>query len=60
MVSMRDVAQRAGVSLSTVSIILNGNAETRKIPEKTQQKVLKAMEDLHYVPNHYAKGLRQR
>jgi len=60
MVGIRDVADRAGVSLSTVSIILNGNAKARRISDETREKVTAAMEELHYVPNNYAKYLRQR
>lgn len=59
MAGIRDVANRAGVSPSTVSIVLNGNAEKRKISKEMQSKVLKAMEELQYVPNNYAKYLRQ-
>jgi len=47
-VTARDVAQRAGVSTTTVSMILNGHDDT-KFPEKTCRKVLDACEALGYV-----------
>lgn len=56
---IKDVAEAAGVSLSTASIVINGKAEERKISKKTQEKVLKAMHALNYIPNVSAKTLRR-
>lgn len=47
-VTARDVAQRAGVSTTTVSMILNGRGDV-KFPEKTCRRVLNACEELGYV-----------
>ncbi|MCD7840682.1 MAG: LacI family transcriptional regulator, partial [Erysipelotrichaceae bacterium] len=58
MSSIKDVAKEANVSISTVSIVINGKAKERKISEETQDKVLKAMEKLNYQPNLSAKRLR--
>ena len=49
-----DVSKKAGVSIATVSRVLNGNS---KVTDKTKQKVLKAMEELDYTPNIFARGL---
>ncbi|MDT9727101.1 LacI family transcriptional regulator [Xylanibacillus composti] len=50
------VAQKAGVSKTTVSRILNGNyAHTS---EKTRNRVLQVMKELDYRPNALAKGLK--
>jgi DNA-binding LacI/PurR family transcriptional regulator len=50
------VAEKAGVSKTTVSRILNGNyAHTT---EETRKRVLKVIEDLDYRPNALAKGLK--
>lgn len=51
-----DVAQRAGVSIGTVSRVLN-NAPSR--PE-TRQRVYEAVEALKYVPNHAAQSLKRQ
>ena len=59
MSSIKDVAALAGVSLSTVSIVVNGKAKERKISEATQQRVLEAMQELSYIPNVSAKILRK-
>lgn len=59
MASIKDVAQLAGVSFSTVSIIINGKAAERKISQETQQRVLDAMRQLQYRPNISAKKLKE-
>lgn len=58
MVTVKDIAKAAGVSPSTVSIILNGKNEERKISEKTCKKVWEAVQDLGYQPNIAARTLR--
>ncbi|MGZ7442810.1 substrate-binding domain-containing protein [Paenibacillus sp. TH7-28] len=58
MVTMKDVAKLAEVSVSTVSIVVNGKAKERNIPLKTYNKVIKAMDDLGYQPNVSARRLR--
>ncbi len=58
MSTIKDVANLAGVSVSTVSIILNGKAADRKISADTQQKVLESVKTLNYRPNVSAKKLR--
>ncbi len=59
MSSIKDVAALAGVSLSTASIVINGKSKERKISEKTQERVLAAMQTLNYIPNVSAKSLRK-
>lgn len=54
-VSIRDVAQAAGVSVTTVSHALNGKG--RVLPE-TRAHVLKTATELGYRPNQSARGLR--
>ena len=51
MASIKDVAAKAQVSISTVSIIINGKSKERKISKETQEKVLNAMKELNYQPN---------
>ena len=52
--TLHDVARRANVSPSTVSRVLN-NLDIVK--ESTKQRVLKAVEELHYRPNLHARTL---
>jgi DNA-binding LacI/PurR family transcriptional regulator len=53
--TVRDVAARAGVSPKTVSNVINGVVFVR--PE-TRERVEAAVEELDYVPNLSARGLR--
>lgn len=54
-VTIRDVAERAGISITTVSQILNNKGE--RFSEETKQRVLKARDALGYEPNYFARGL---
>lgn len=58
MVTMKDVAQLAGVSVSTVSIVVNNKAKERSIPLDTYNKVINAASELGYQPNVSARRLR--
>lgn len=55
MVSLRDVAQAAGVSVATVSHVLNG---TRYVSSELTERVRRALLDLNYQPNLVARSLR--
>lgn len=55
--TIRDVARRAKVSVATVSRVLNSPSRVRL---KTREKVLKAMEQCHYVYNALAGSLSAR
>ncbi|MBE2275098.1 MAG: LacI family DNA-binding transcriptional regulator [Rhodobacteraceae bacterium] len=55
MANVGDVARRAGVSIATVSRVLNGTAV---VAEDTRERVLKAAADLYYTPNRAARNLR--
>ncbi|SDL20752.1 LacI family DNA-binding transcriptional regulator [Tessaracoccus oleiagri] len=54
-VTVRDVAKLAGVSLATVSRVLNGTAA---VSEGVRTRVLAAVDDLGYVPSLSARSLR--
>ncbi|MEV7859422.1 LacI family DNA-binding transcriptional regulator [Streptomyces hirsutus] len=54
MATMTDVARCAGVSVATVSHVLNG---TRPVLPHTRQAVLDAVEELGYTPNTLARSL---
>jgi len=54
---MSEVARRAGVSIATVSRVLNNSD---KVNETTRIKILKAIKDLKYQPSRVAKRLRSK
>ena len=56
MAGIKDVALAAGVSIATVSHVLNS---TRYVSDETRKKVEKAMKDLSYSPNYLAKSLKE-
>lgn len=58
MATIKDVAKLAGVSVTTVSIIINGKSGERKISAQTQERVQDAMRELGYQPNLTARRLR--
>lgn len=55
MVKMKDVAQRAGVSIATVSNVITGK---RTVSPEVQKAVLQAISDLDYHVNMVARGLK--
>jgi len=59
-VTIRDVAERAGVSKVTVSYILNGRQTAVKISDETKQRVWAAVEELGYHPNAVARALARK
>lgn len=54
--TIRDIAELAGVSTSTVSRVINNE----NVGKKTKQKVLKIIEKYDYYPNTYAQYLGRR
>lgn len=60
MVTIRDVAKAAGVSVATVSIVMNDKAKERSIPESTQEKINGVIRELGYQPNLSARKLRAK
>lgn len=57
MATIRDVADRAGVSVTTVSHVVNS---TRFVEPDTERRVRAAIETLGYRPNLLARSLRRR
>jgi LacI family transcriptional regulator, galactose operon repressor len=56
---MSDVAERAGVSTTTVSIVLSGKAGS-SIPDVTKERVFEASRELGYRANAMARNLRRQ
>lgn len=54
--TMSDVSRAAGVSQTTVSLVLSG--QDAKISGPTRERVMSAVEELGYRPNRAAQGLR--
>lgn len=56
MVTLKDIAQMCGVSVSTVSNVLNGRP---KVGEETKQRILEVVKETGYQPNYFAQGMRK-
>ena len=55
---IRDLAEVLGLSITTVSRVLNGKAKRYRIRAETQERVLQAAREYNYVPNKLARGLK--
>ncbi|NQX69845.1 LacI family DNA-binding transcriptional regulator [Paenibacillus alba] len=58
MASIKEIAQHAGVSQGTASIVLNGKGDQYRISASTQQRIIEAARQLNYQPNISARRLR--
>ncbi|MBO5750651.1 MAG: LacI family DNA-binding transcriptional regulator [Bacteroidaceae bacterium] len=53
-IRIKDIAERAGVSVGTVDRVIHGRTNVSKL---SYEKVQKVLEEINYVPNHYASAL---
>ena len=56
--TIHDIARKAGISVSTVSRVLNHKTANYRISKQTEALVQKAAKELNYQPNQLARGLR--
>ena len=54
-VTIKDIAKEAGVSIATVSMVLNG--KDKRIPDSTRTKILEIVKKNNYIPNTVARSL---
>ncbi len=57
-VSLKVLANEVGVSVATVSLVLSGKGKNGRVSKKTSQKIIDKANELNYVPNSLAKGLK--
>ncbi|MFG0249199.1 MAG: LacI family DNA-binding transcriptional regulator [Phycisphaeraceae bacterium JB051] len=60
LVTVSDVSDKLGLSRATVSYVLNGKAKEMKISDRTIRRVKEMADELGYVPNYFAKVLREK
>lgn len=56
-ITIKDVAKRAGVSISTVSLAIN---KKERVSDELRQKVTHAIQELNYRPNGLARSLKSK
>ena len=59
-VTMRDVAERAGVSAMAVSAVLNGTGRNVKVGAEKAEHIRRVAREMRYQPNNVARSLRNR
>lgn len=57
-ISLKDIAEAAGVSTALVSFVLNGKKKEYRVGEETAQRIIKIAQEMNYQPNIAAKSLR--
>lgn len=57
-VSLKDIAEAAGVSTALVSFVLNGKKDEYRVGEETAKRILKIAGEMNYQPNIAAQSLR--
>jgi LacI family transcriptional regulator, purine nucleotide synthesis repressor len=55
-IRLKDIAEHVGVSISTVSRVIQ-NDQTRNVNQETKAKIWEAVKELGYVPNQHARNL---
>ena len=56
-ISIKDISEKTGVSIATVSRVINHNG---RFSRETEERVLRVIREYDYQPNMIAKGLRQQ
>lgn len=57
-ISIKDIAKAVNVSVTTVSFVLNGKAEEKRISKEVSKRVFAYAKKVNYTPNQVAKSLR--
>ncbi|NLL31206.1 MAG: LacI family transcriptional regulator [Clostridiales bacterium] len=57
-ITMKDIAEKVGVSKATVSMVIN--KKDSNISEETKKKIYDAIEEMGYIPNNIARGLNTK
>ena len=59
-ITLKSVAERAGLAPCSVSAVLNNTPASRSIPQTTKERILRAAAELNYRPNLWARSLRTK
>jgi D-fructose-responsive transcription factor len=56
--TIEEIAKLAGVSIATVSLVINGRGSQYRISKKTQRRILDIVDKKNFTPNQIARGFR--
>jgi LacI family transcriptional regulator len=56
-ISLQDIAKSLNISKSTISLVLNGRGDEKRVSKETQEKILKFAKEHNYKANQLARGL---
>jgi LacI family transcriptional regulator len=56
--NINDIAKKTGLSISTVSRVLNGKSKQYRIGKKSQKIIEEAAKELNYIPNYFGANLK--
>src|ERR1700740_1649197 len=59
-ITLRELAERVGLSRTTISMILNDVPEATRFPEEPRQRVVESAKKLGYRPNYFARSLGKK
>src|SRR6202048_3679276 len=59
-VSLKNLAERRGLSKAAVSLVINRSPSAKSIPRHTQERIRAAARELNYRPNFMARSLRRQ
>ena len=57
--SLKDIAERVGVSTALVSYVLNGQEKEKRVGAEVAQRIREVMKEMNYSPNQIARSLRK-
>ena len=57
-ITIKDIAELAGVSKATASLVLNGRGKELRVAQETRERVLAIAREQHYQPSIHARSLR--
>jgi DNA-binding LacI/PurR family transcriptional regulator len=58
--TLKDIAEKAGVSIMAVSTVLNSSKSTVGVSVSTRERILEIAQELEYRPNAFARSLRMK
>jgi LacI family transcriptional regulator len=57
-ISLKELAAHLGLSITSLSLVLNDKPEASSIPQETKDRIFEAAEKFNYRPNYFARSLR--